>query len=57
MKKQAKAGNLDDAKTRLMPIENAPRKKRFGLLQGQCKVSNSFDAPLDPRVLALFQGR
>ncbi len=41
---------------RLVPLENAPRPKKFGLLEGHFKVPDDFDAPLDPRVLGLFEG-
>jgi prevent-host-death family protein len=49
----AKAGK---PMARLVPLENAPRPKKFGLLEGRFKVPDDFDAPLDPRVLALFEG-
>jgi prevent-host-death family protein len=49
----AKAGK---PMARLVPLENAPRPKKYGLLEGQFKVPDDFDAPLDPRVLALFEG-
>jgi prevent-host-death family protein len=49
----AKAGK---PMARLVPLENAPRPKKFGLLEGRFKVPDDFDAPLDPKVLALFEG-
>ncbi|MEO8313267.1 MAG: type II toxin-antitoxin system Phd/YefM family antitoxin [Pseudomonadota bacterium] len=49
----AKAGK---PMARLGPLENAPRPKKFGLLEGRFTVPDDFDAPLDSRVLALFQG-
>jgi prevent-host-death family protein len=49
----AKAGK---PMARLVPLENVPRPKKFGLLEGRFKVPDDFDAPLDPKVLALFEG-
>jgi len=42
---------------RLVPLEGAPRKKRFGLLKGKLRIRNGFDAPLPDEVLDLFEGR
>ena len=42
---------------RLMPLENAPRRKTLGLLKGKLKVADDFNAPLPPDVLADFEGR
>jgi prevent-host-death family protein len=42
---------------RLVPIANAPRAKRFGLLKGTLRIGADFDAPLPDEVLALFEGR
>jgi antitoxin (DNA-binding transcriptional repressor) of toxin-antitoxin stability system len=50
----AKAGK---PMARLVPLANAPRPKKYGLLQGRFKVPEDFDAPLDPKVLALFEGK
>ena len=50
----AKAGK---PMARLVPLENAPRPKKFGLLEGRFKVPDDFDAPLDAKVLALFEGK
>lgn len=49
----AKAGK---PMARLVPLVDAPRPKKFGLLEGRFKVPADFDAPLDPKVLALFEG-
>jgi prevent-host-death family protein len=49
----AKAGK---PMARLVPLENAVRPKKFGLLEGRFKVPDDFDAPMDSRVLALFEG-
>jgi prevent-host-death family protein len=50
----AKAGK---PMARLVPLANAPRPKKYGLLKGKFKVPDDFNAPLDPAVLALFEGR
>lgn len=42
---------------RLVPLDNAPKKRRLGLLKGQLKVPEDFDAPLPDDVLGLFEGR
>lgn len=42
---------------RLTALETSVRKVRFGLLQGQIKVAEDFDAPLRDEVLAQFEGR
>jgi prevent-host-death family protein len=49
----AKAGK---PMARLVPLENAPRPKKFGLLKGKIQVPKDFDTP-DPEVLALFAGK
>jgi prevent-host-death family protein len=49
----AKAGK---PMARLVPLSNAPRPKKYGLLKGRFKVPDDFDAPLDAGVLALFEG-
>jgi prevent-host-death family protein len=49
----AKAGK---PMARLVPLAAAPRPKKFGLLEGRFKIPDNFDAPLDPEVLALFEG-
>lgn len=41
---------------RLVPLANAPRPKKFGLLKGKIEIPEDFDA-LDPEVLALFAGK
>lgn len=40
---------------RLVPVRQARRK--LGLMQGRFKVPEDFDAPLDERMLDLFEGR
>lgn len=43
---------------RLVPLahlKSAPRRKKYGLLEGRFKVPNDFDAPLDAKVIALFR--
>jgi len=42
---------------RLVPIESAPRPKRFGGLKGRIRVPEDFNAPLEASVLAAFEGR
>ena len=42
---------------RLVPLGNAPRAKRFGLLKGKVRIGADFDGPLPDHVLALFEGR
>lgn len=49
----AKAGK---PMARLVPLADTPRPKKYGLLEGRFKVPDDFDAPLDPQVLALFEG-
>lgn len=49
----AKAGK---PMARLVPLQNAPRPKKYDLLKGRIRVPEDFDAPLDPAVLALFEG-
>jgi prevent-host-death family protein len=43
-------------RARLVPLERG-RRLRFGLLKGKIRYPEDFDAPLPPRVLALFEGR
>ena len=40
---------------RLVPVRQARRK--LGLMQGRFTVPEDFDAPLDERMLDLFEGR
>jgi len=42
---------------RLVPLENAPRRKTLGLLKGRLEVADDFNAPLPPNVLADFEAR
>ncbi|MCE9629210.1 MAG: type II toxin-antitoxin system Phd/YefM family antitoxin [Planctomycetia bacterium] len=41
---------------RLVPIESKPRPKKFGRLKGRIRVPDDFNAPLDARVIAAFEG-
>lgn len=50
----AKAGK---PMARLSPLEIVPQPKKLGLLKGQIKVPDDFNAPLDAEVLADFEGR
>lgn len=50
----AKAGK---PMARLVPLAVKARPKTFGLLKGQIKVPDDFNAPLDAQVLALFEGK
>lgn len=50
----AKAGK---PMARVVPLERAPQPKKLGLLKGQVKVPDEFNAPLDDEVLAEFEGR
>ena len=42
---------------RLVPLAVPVRPKKFGLLKGQIKVPDNFNAPLDIETLALFAGK
>lgn len=42
---------------RLVPLEDAPKKRRLGLLKGKLNVPDNFDVPLTEGELALFEGR
>lgn len=42
---------------RLVPIDSKPRPKKLGGLQGRIRVPDDFNAPLDPAVIAAFEGR
>ena len=42
---------------RLVPIGTRPRAKQLGLLEGRIEVTDDFDAPLAPQVLADFEGQ
>ena len=41
----------------LVPLESRPKPKKFGGLKGRIKVPDDFNAPLDPGVVAAFEGR
>ncbi len=41
---------------RLVALAPAPRPKTFGLLEGQIKVPEDFNAPLDPQTWKTFTG-
>ena len=42
---------------KLVPLESRPKPKKFGGLKGRIKVPDDFNAPLDPGVVAAFEGR
>lgn len=42
---------------RLVPLESGRKSKKFGGLKGRIRVPDDFNAPLDARVLAAFEGR
>ncbi len=42
---------------RLVPLREAPRGIRFGLLQGEVEIADDFDAPLPKDILAGFEAR
>jgi antitoxin (DNA-binding transcriptional repressor) of toxin-antitoxin stability system len=42
---------------RLVPLDRKPRPKKFGGLKGRIRVPDDFNAPLDPDVIAAFEGR
>jgi len=50
----AKAGR---GVARLVPLEAGGRPKKLGGLKGVIKVPDDFNAPLDDRVIATFEGR
>jgi prevent-host-death family protein len=41
----------------LVPLEAVVRPKKLGGLKGRIKVPDDFNAPLDDRVIAAFEGR
>jgi len=50
----AKAGK---PMARLVPLEAARRKIRFGLLKGKIRIASDFDASLPEAILSAFEGR
>ncbi|WP_175712236.1 type II toxin-antitoxin system Phd/YefM family antitoxin [Burkholderia ambifaria] len=50
----AKAGK---PAARLVPLEQAKPKRRFGGLKGKGQIAEDFDAPLPDDVLAAFEGQ
>lgn len=50
----AKAGK---PKMKLVPIDSAKKKIKFGVLKGKIKISDDFDAPLPTEILDAFEGR
>lgn len=50
----AKAGR---GVAKLVPLEARKRPKKLGGLKGRIKVLDDFNAPLDDRVVAAFEGR
>ena len=43
-------------RAKLVPL-GAGRKLKFGVMKGQLRYPDDFDAPLPDEVLALFEGR
>ena len=41
---------------RLVPVATKARAKKLGGLKGRIRVPDDFNAPLDPSVLASFEG-
>jgi prevent-host-death family protein len=50
----AKAGRMV---ARLVPLDVGARPKKLGGLKGRIVVPDDFNAPLDDRVVAAFEGR
>ena len=50
----AKAGK---PAARLVPLERAKAKRRFGALKGKIRIAGDFDAPLPEYLIAAFAGR
>ena len=42
---------------KLVPLDAGARPKKLGGLKGRIKVPDDFNAPLDDRVVAAFEGR
>lgn len=42
---------------RLVPLDAGARTKKLGGLKGHIKVPDDFNAPLDGRIVAAFEGR
>jgi prevent-host-death family protein len=42
---------------RLVPLEPKKKQIKFGVLKGKVRISDDFDAPLPPEILAGFEGR
>jgi prevent-host-death family protein len=42
---------------KLVPLEPVGKPKKLGGLKGRVRVPDDFNAPLDARVLAAFEGR
>jgi antitoxin (DNA-binding transcriptional repressor) of toxin-antitoxin stability system len=47
--------SVSGVRTAMLGPVTTPRR-RFGLLKGQIKVSDDFDAPLPPQVITDFEG-
>ena len=41
---------------RLSRVQPSNKKRKLGLLDGQFKIPDDFNAPLPPELLALFEG-
>lgn len=42
---------------KLVPLDGAPKPKKLGGLAGKVTVPDDFNAPLEPGVIAAFEGR
>jgi antitoxin (DNA-binding transcriptional repressor) of toxin-antitoxin stability system len=50
----AKAGR---GVAKLVPLDGLPKAKKLGALKGKMTVPDDFNAPLEPGVIAAFEGR
>ncbi|MEI8369325.1 MAG: type II toxin-antitoxin system prevent-host-death family antitoxin [Planctomycetia bacterium] len=50
----AKAGR---GVAKLVPLDGLPKAKKLGGLKGKMTVPDDFNAPLEPEVIAAFEGR
>ena len=43
---------------KLVPLSHGPKRKiKYGLMKGEIKIADDFDAPLPDDILAAFEGR
>ena len=42
---------------KLVPLDGTPKPKKLGGLEGKLTVPDDFNLPLDPAVIAAFEGR